>query len=176
MSSRSCLDSRLTHAPAVCSLVGSLSVLSCKALGTSVRLWLAGRAALVSGATASLGLLVALCVTTQMLYLNKALDAWPTGVVTPLYYALFTSATLAASAMLFGDSSKLSFEGGATTGCAFGTMLCGVALLHAEQLAEHAAKAGGSAAMLIGPGIAPRRGRAGGGGAAGADDEEEGAA
>lgn len=141
----------------ICSLVGSLSVLSCKALGTALRLWLAGAERLAPGRTAALACCVGGAVTTQMLYLNKALDAWPTAVVTPLYYALFTTATLAASAALFRDWERLPGPAaGATTACAFGTMLCGVALLHADQLG-----ASGGAAAAGGGG-----GGGGGGGAA----------
>jgi hypothetical protein len=44
---------------------------------------------------------VAGCVVTQMNYLNKALDVFNTAVVSPIYYVLFTTFTIAASTCLF---------------------------------------------------------------------------
>ena len=46
-------------------------------------------------------MLVVVSIVTQMNYLNKALDTFNTAVVTPIYYVLFTTATIVASAILF---------------------------------------------------------------------------
>lgn len=40
-------------------------------------------------------------MVTQMNYLNKALDVFNTAVVSPIYYVLFTTFTIAASTCLF---------------------------------------------------------------------------
>lgn len=117
----------------ICSLVGSLSVLLCKALGCALRLVAAGQQPLFSAQLLLLGGCLGACVTVQMGYLNKALDAFHTGRVTPIYYALFTSCTLVASAALFRDWERSSGEALATQLCAFGSMLIGVRLLAATE-------------------------------------------
>ena len=118
----------------ICSLMGSLSVLALKALGTALRLTLAGRNQLADGATWVLLVVVVCCVVTQMAYLNKALDTFPTAVVTPLYYVLFTSATLGASAVLFQDWLRSSAVAAATQACGFLTILGGITLLHVHTV------------------------------------------
>jgi hypothetical protein len=136
---------------AICSLMGSLSVLSCKALGTALRLTLAGSNQLAAGGTWALVACVVVCVVTQMAYLNKALDSFPTALVTPVYYVLFTSATLAASAVLFQDWRRVSGVAATTQTCAFLTILAGVGLLHA---APRDADGAALAAALAGGGVA----------------------
>lgn len=44
---------------------------------------------------------VGICVVTQMNYLNKALDLFNTAIVSPIYYVMFTTFTITASAILF---------------------------------------------------------------------------
>ena len=44
---------------------------------------------------------VACCVVTQMNYLNKALDLFNTAIVSPIYYVMFTTLTVAANIILF---------------------------------------------------------------------------
>jgi drug/metabolite transporter (DMT)-like permease len=122
----------------ICSLMGSLSVLALKALGTALRLTLGGRNQLADGGTWLLLIVVVCCVVTQMAYLNKALDSFPTAVVTPLYYVLFTSATLGASAVLFQDWLRSSAVAAATQACGFLTILGGVILLHTQTVARRA--------------------------------------
>ena len=74
--------------------------------------------------------IVAVCVVTQINYLNKALDTFNTAVVSPIYYVFFTSFTIIASTIMFKDwvtqtAAQLTLE---FTG--FITILCGTALLH----------------------------------------------
>ena len=45
--------------------------------------------------------IVAVCVVTQMNYLNKALDLFNTAIVSPIYYVMFTLLTIVASIILF---------------------------------------------------------------------------
>ena len=122
----------------ICSLMGSLSVLALKAIGTALRLTLAGHNQLADGATWLLLIIVVCCIVTQMAYLNKALDSFQTAVVTPLYYVLFTSATLGASAVLFQDWLRSSAVAAATQACGFLTILGGVALLHVQTAVRRA--------------------------------------
>ena len=56
----------------ICSLVGSLSVVSLKALGIAIKLTWRGSNQLQKRETYLLTVTVALCIATQMNYLNKA--------------------------------------------------------------------------------------------------------
>jgi multidrug transporter EmrE-like cation transporter len=166
---------------AICSLVGSLSVLSVKALGTALRLTLTGTNQLSEPGTWALVVCVACCVVTQMAYLNKALDSFPTAVVTPLYYVLFTSATLAASAVLFRDWERISGVAAATQASGFATILAGVALLHVAKegdpsglLLPSASRGGGAGAGLGGGGGGVGGAGGGGGGSGGGGGEVNG--
>lgn len=55
-------------------------------------------------------ILVIIFVTVQMTYLNKSLDLFNTGIVTPVYYVMFTTLVIIASAILFKEWVHLSFE------------------------------------------------------------------
>ena len=79
---------------AICSLIGSLSVVSCKALGIALKLTFRGNNQLGDPDTWLCALFVAACVVTQMNYLNRALDVFNAAVVTPVYYVGFTTCTL----------------------------------------------------------------------------------
>ena len=48
---------------------------------------------------------LAVCMGIEMIYLNRALDTFNTSMVTPIYYVLFTTFVLFASAIIF----KVSF-------------------------------------------------------------------
>ncbi|KAL6315455.1 hypothetical protein AAG906_000747 [Vitis piasezkii] len=85
----------------VCSLVGSLSVMSVKALGIALKLTFSGMNQLIYPQTWAFTIVVITCVITQMNYLNKALDTFNTAVVSPIYYAMFTSLTILASVIMF---------------------------------------------------------------------------
>ncbi|WRX35259.1 Magnesium transporter NIPA - like 10 [Theobroma cacao] len=85
----------------ICSLMGSLSVMSVKALGTALKLTFEGKNQLLYPETWFFFFIVATCVITQMNYLNKALDTFNTAVVSPIYYVMFTSLTILASVIMF---------------------------------------------------------------------------
>ena len=138
---------------AICSLVGSLSVLLCKALGVALRLLVGGTAGARSPELLLLGCALGVCVTVQMAFLNKALDSFHTARVTPVYYALFTSTSLLASAVLFEDWRRAQAVATVTQLCGFGTMLVGVALLHNGGEGE-----GGGGALQGPPRPVPGRG------------------
>uniref|UniRef100_A0A0E0HGV5 Probable magnesium transporter n=1 Tax=Oryza nivara TaxID=4536 RepID=A0A0E0HGV5_ORYNI len=67
---------------AICSLMGSLSVMSVKALGTSLKLTFEGTNQLVYPETLFFVLIVATCVLTQMNYLNKDWSGQSLGSIT----------------------------------------------------------------------------------------------
>lgn len=120
----------------VCSLFGSLSVMSCKALGVALKLTFQGHNQLVYRETWYCALVVAFCVVTQMNYLNKALDIFNTAVVTPIYYVLFTTLTILASVIMFKEWESQTPPQLVTEACGFVTILSGVFLLHVTRDSE----------------------------------------
>ncbi|CAM8968963.1 unnamed protein product [Rhodiola kirilowii] len=114
----------------VCSLVGSLSVMSVKALGIAMKLTLSGMNQLVYPQTWAFTVVVVTCVITQMNYLNKALDTFNTAVVSPIYYVMFTSLTIVASVIMFKDWDRQNPTQIVTEMCGFVTILSGTFLLH----------------------------------------------
>ncbi|XP_038984238.1 probable magnesium transporter NIPA4 isoform X2 [Phoenix dactylifera] len=126
----------------VCSLVGSLSVMSVKALGIALKLTFSGMNQLIYPQTWAFTIVVATCVITQMNYLNKALDTFNTAVVSPIYYVMFTSLTILASVIMFKIQSSPTLSSYSldwdrqnptqivTEMCSFITILSGTFLLH----------------------------------------------
>ncbi|XP_047315069.1 probable magnesium transporter NIPA4 [Impatiens glandulifera] len=114
----------------VCSLVGSLSVMSVKALGIALKLTLSGTNQLLYPQTWVFAIIVATCVITQMNYLNKALDTFNTAVVSPIYFVMFTSLTIIASVIMFKDWDRQNPTQILTEICGFVTILSGTFLLH----------------------------------------------
>uniref|UniRef100_A0A452ZJH9 Probable magnesium transporter n=4 Tax=Aegilops tauschii subsp. strangulata TaxID=200361 RepID=A0A452ZJH9_AEGTS len=118
---------------AICSLMGSLSVMSVKALGTSLKLTFEGTNQLAYPETWFFMLVVAICVLTQMNYLNKALDTFNTAVVSPIYYVMFTSLTILASIIMFKDWSGQSLGSITSEICGLIVVLSGTILLHVTK-------------------------------------------
>lgn len=114
----------------VCSLVGSLSVMSVKALGIALKLTLSGTNQLTYPQTWVFAMIVLTCILTQMNYLNKALDTFNTAVVSPIYYVMFTSLTIVASVIMFKDWDRQNLTQIVTELCGFVTILSGTFLLH----------------------------------------------
>ncbi|EPS67650.1 hypothetical protein M569_07125, partial [Genlisea aurea] len=114
----------------VCSLVGSLSVMSVKALGIALKLTLSGTNQFVYVQTWTFALVVVVCVLTQMNYLNMALDTFNTAVVSPIYYVMFTSLTILASVIMFKDWDRQNPTQIVTELCGFVTIISGTFLLH----------------------------------------------
>nr|CAD1824601.1 unnamed protein product [Ananas comosus var. bracteatus] len=116
----------------ICSLIGSLTVMSVKALGMALKLTFSGVNQLVYPQTWAFTLIVAACVITQINYLNKALDTFNTAVVSPIYYVMFTSLTILASVIMF-KTTGLDGQNPTqivTEMCGFVTILSGTFLLH----------------------------------------------
>nr|XP_043627433.1 probable magnesium transporter NIPA4 isoform X2 [Erigeron canadensis] len=114
----------------VCSLIGSLSVMSVKAVGIALKLTLSGMNQLVYPQTWVFTFIFLHCVITQMNYLNKALDTFNTAVVSPIYYTMFTTLTILASVIMFKDWSGQTPAQIVTELCGFVTILSGTFLLH----------------------------------------------
>ncbi|GBG72031.1 hypothetical protein CBR_g10966 [Chara braunii] len=118
---------------AICSLMGSLSVMSCKALGIALKLTFTGDNQLYYPETYMFAMVVATCVVTQMNYLNKALDTFNAAIVSPIYYVMFTSLTILASVIMFKDWDRQTGTQIVSELCGFVTILGGTFLLHATK-------------------------------------------
>ncbi|CAI5489424.1 unnamed protein product [Closterium sp. Naga37s-1] len=118
---------------AICSLLGSISVASCKALGIAVKLTLYGDNQLFYPETAFFAVALAACAVTQINYLNKSLDTFNTAVVTPIYYVMFTTLTIVASVIMYKDWAGQTGEQVLMEFCGFLTILIGTYLLHATK-------------------------------------------
>ena len=116
---------------AICSLIGSLSVMGCKGLGIVIKQTLRGDSQLTNPVAWGLLFAVLACVLTQMNYLNKALDIFNTSLVTPIYYVMFTTLTIIASAILFREWEVMDSKDTIGAICGFLTIVFGVFLLHA---------------------------------------------
>ncbi|KAH9602189.1 hypothetical protein KSS87_018456 [Heliosperma pusillum] len=113
----------------ICSLMGSLSVMSVKALGISLKLTLEGNNQLLYPETWFFALVLLTCVLTQMNYLNKALDTFNTVVVSPIYYVMFTTLTILASVIMFKDWDGQDAGAIVSEICGFIVVVSGTTLL-----------------------------------------------
>ncbi|KAL0391689.1 UNVERIFIED_CONTAM: putative magnesium transporter NIPA6 [Sesamum radiatum] len=114
----------------ICSIIGSLTVMSIKAVGIAIKLTLEGYSQVAHFKSWVFVMVAATCIITQLIYLNKALDTFNTAIVSPIYYALFTSLTILASAIMFKDWSGQSASSIVSVLCGFITVLSGTMVLH----------------------------------------------
>lgn len=117
----------------VCSIFGSLTVMSIKAIGIAIKLTLEGSNQAANFQTWVFVMVSVTCIITQLNYLNKALDTFNTAVVSPIYYAMFTSLTILASAIMFKDWSGQSVSSIVSALCGFLTVLSGTLVLHSTR-------------------------------------------
>ena len=117
---------------AICSVTGSLTVMACKGIGIALKQTMSGDSNELTNPLAWM-LVVGgvLCIMVQMNFLNKALDVFNTSVVTPIYYVMFTTCTIIASAILYKEWAELNAKDSLGLICGFLTIICGVFLLHA---------------------------------------------
>nr|POF05067.1 putative magnesium transporter nipa4 [Quercus suber] len=121
----------------ICSLMGSLTVMSVKALGIGLKLTFSGMNQFIYFQTWFFTVVVAVCCLLQINYLNKALDTFNTAVVSPVYYVMFTSLTILASMIMFKDWDSQNASQIATELCGFVTILSGTFLLHKTKDMAH---------------------------------------
>ncbi|PON34337.1 Magnesium transporter NIPA [Parasponia andersonii] len=114
----------------ICSLMGSLTVMSVKALGIALKLTFEGSNQFIYFQTWIFTVVVAGCCLLQINYLNKALDTFNTAVISPVYYVMFTSFTILASMIMFKDWDSQNGAQIVTQLCGFVTILSGTFLLH----------------------------------------------
>ncbi|XP_020572042.1 probable magnesium transporter NIPA1 [Phalaenopsis equestris] len=114
----------------ICSLMGSLTVMSIKALGIAIKLTFTGMNQFKYGQTWFFAIVAALCCLVQLNYLNRALDIFNTAVVSPVYYVMFTLFTILASMIMFKDWDSQDATQIISEICGFFTILSGTLLLH----------------------------------------------
>ncbi|GMP47668.1 hypothetical protein CsSME_00015312 [Camellia sinensis var. sinensis] len=117
----------------ICSVIGSLTVMSIKAIGIAIKLTLEGSSQVAHFQTWVFAMVALTCIITQLNYLNKALDTFNTAVVSPIYYAMFTSLTIFASAIMFKDWYGQSASSIVSVLCGFITVLSGTMVLHSTR-------------------------------------------
>ncbi|CAN8258323.1 unnamed protein product [Cochlearia groenlandica] len=114
----------------ICSLMGSLTVMSVKAVAIAIKLTFSGINQFKYFHAWIFVLVVMICCLLQINYLNKALDTFNTAVISPVYYVMFTTFTIIASMIMFKDWASQSGLKIATQLCGFVTILSGTFLLH----------------------------------------------
>ncbi|KAL5174094.1 putative magnesium transporter NIPA7 [Glycine soja] len=117
----------------ICSIIGSFTVMSVKAIGIVIKLTIEGASQAFHFQTWVFTMFSVTCIIVQLNYLNMALDNFNTAVVSPTYYALFTSFTLLASAIMFKDYYGQSVSSIASELCGFITILSGTTILHSTR-------------------------------------------
>ncbi|KAF9188344.1 hypothetical protein BGZ51_000664 [Haplosporangium sp. Z 767] len=86
----------------VCSLIGSLSVVSTQALGAAIVHNIStGEPQFNNWFTYFVMVFMVITLLTEINYLNKALNLFNTAMVTPTYYVTFTSTTIITAAILY---------------------------------------------------------------------------
>ncbi|XP_074585218.1 putative magnesium transporter NIPA6 [Curcuma longa] len=117
----------------ICSAIGSLTVMSIKAIGIAIKLTLDGISQASYFQTWVFAMLAISCIVIQLNYLNKALDTFNTAVVSPVYYAMFTILTILASAIMFKDWSGQSASNITSEICGLITVISGTTVLHSTR-------------------------------------------
>ncbi|XP_061342086.1 probable magnesium transporter NIPA6 [Gastrolobium bilobum] len=120
----------------ICSLMGSLTVVSIKAVGIAIKLTLDGISQIGYPQSWFFLTVAVICVITQLNYLNKALDTFNATIVSPVYYVMFTTLTIIASAIMFKDWSGQDVSSIASEICGFIIVLSGTIILHATREQE----------------------------------------
>lgn len=115
----------------ICSLIGAFSVSSVKGLGIAIKELLEWKPVYKNPLVFILLAVLVLSVTTQINYLNKALDTFNTSLVTPIYYVFFTSMVVTCSAILFQEWYGMKAGDIIGTLSGFFTIINGIFLLHA---------------------------------------------
>lgn len=111
----------------MCSAIGSLTVVFCKAVALGVKETISGGNNNVSHFMFWLLLFMSVvCIMIQMNYLNKSLDIFNTSVVTPVYYVMFTVLVIIASGLLFREWEHM--KGNDILGCICGFTIVIVAV------------------------------------------------
>ncbi|KAM3939609.1 magnesium transporter NIPA3 [Leptodactylus fuscus] len=116
---------------AICSIIGAFSVSSVKGLGISIQEFLERKPVYKDPLFYILLATLILSISTQINYLNKALDVFNTSIVTPIYYVFFTTMVVTCSVILFKEWNSMDVSDVIGTLSGFFTIIVGIFLLHA---------------------------------------------
>ncbi|NWU17988.1 NIPA3 protein, partial [Cephalopterus ornatus] len=115
----------------ICSLIGAFSVSSVKGLGIAIKQMLEQKPVYRHPLVYILVCILVLSVSTQINYLNKALDVFNTSLVTPIYYVCFTTTVVTCSIILFKEWNSMQLGDIIGTLSGFCSIVIGIFLLHA---------------------------------------------
>jgi uncharacterized membrane protein len=107
--------------------------MACKGFGIALKLTFSGSNQFAYGSTYFFILTSLSCILVQLNYFNKALDIFSTAVVTPIYYVFFTTATIVASILLFGNHSSDGTHDLVSAMTGFAVIFIGVYLLSKDK-------------------------------------------
>ncbi|XP_076870839.1 magnesium transporter NIPA1 isoform X2 [Brachyhypopomus gauderio] len=120
----------------ICSLLGSFTVPSCKGLGLTAKEAFSEDFSPDNRALqlflCLLGILIS-SILIQFVFINKALESFSSNMFEAIYYVVFTSSVIVASAILFREWETLSFFDCLGILCGFITVSVGVTLLRISQ-------------------------------------------
>ncbi|XP_068837354.1 magnesium transporter NIPA4 isoform X2 [Capricornis sumatraensis] len=115
----------------ICSVIGAFSVPASKGLGMTIRNFFQGLPVVRHPLPYILSLTLALSISTQVNFLNRALDIFNTSLVFPIYYVFFTTMVMTSSIILFKEWYRMSAVDIVGTLSGFVTIILGVFMLHA---------------------------------------------
>ncbi|XP_056413551.1 magnesium transporter NIPA3 isoform X1 [Hyla sarda] len=116
---------------AICSIIGAFSVACVKGLGIAIQEFIERKPVYKDPLFFILLASLILSISTQINYLNKALDVFNTSIVTPIYYVFFTTMVVTCSAILFKEWNSMDISDMIGTLSGFFTIIVGIFLLHA---------------------------------------------
>ncbi|XP_044148788.1 magnesium transporter NIPA3 [Bufo gargarizans] len=116
---------------AICSVIGAFSVSSVKGLGIAIQEFIERKPVYKDPLFFILLATLVVSVSTQINYLNKALDVFNTSIVTPIYYVFFTTMVVTCSVILFKEWNSMDVSDVIGTLSGFSTIIVGIFLLHA---------------------------------------------
>ncbi|XP_032193074.1 magnesium transporter NIPA4 [Mustela erminea] len=115
----------------ICSVIGAFSVSAVKGLGITIKNFFQGMPVVRHPLPYILSLILALSLSTQVNFLNRALDIFNTSLVFPIYYVFFTTVVVTSSVILFKEWHSMSAVDIVGTLSGFVTIILGVFMLHA---------------------------------------------
>lgn len=115
----------------ICSLLGSFTVPSTKGIGLAAQDILHNNPSSRRALCLCLGLLAVLgcSIIVQFRYINKALECFDSSVFGAIYYVVFTTLVLLASAILFREWSNVGLVDFLGMACGFTTVSVGIVLI-----------------------------------------------
>ncbi|XP_071412637.1 magnesium transporter NIPA3 isoform X1 [Pithys albifrons albifrons] len=120
----------------ICSLIGAFSVSAVKGLGIAIKEMLEWKPVYRHPLVYILVGILVLSVSTQINYLNRALDVFNTSLVTPIYYVCFTTTVVTCSIILFKEWSSMQMGDIIGTLSGFCSIIIGIFLLYAFKNAN----------------------------------------